>query len=111
MPEPAYGVRYANPERVEEYLRALENGKLPGSEPRILSLREAMAENMFLGLRMTEGVNLQAFETEFGISFQEAFGAVCVAPFTAGLLEIRAGFLRLSPRGFLLSNQVFARFL
>ncbi len=111
MPEPAYGVRYANPEKVEEYLEALENGDLPCSEQRTLSRQEAMAEKMFLGLRMIEGVNLHSFEAEFGLSFQEAYGAACADLFTAGLLETRDGFLRLSPRGLLLSNQVFFRFL
>ncbi|MEA5113092.1 MAG: radical SAM family heme chaperone HemW [Geobacteraceae bacterium] len=111
MPEPAYGARYANPERVDEYLEALGNGKLPRSDPHILTLGEAMAERMFLGLRMTEGVNLQAFEKEFGISFREVFGSACADLFTAGLLETRDGFLRLSSQGLLLSNQVFIRFL
>lgn len=111
LKEPAYGVRYGNPDRVEEYLQALESGDLPCSEPRILTLRESMAEFMFLGLRMIDGVNLQAFETEFGTSFQEIFGEACADLFTAGLLEIRDGFLRLTRQGLLLSNQVFVRFL
>lgn len=111
LPEPACGIRFANPERIEEYLAALGKGKLPRAEPHILTMKDAMAERMFLGLRMAEGVSLRAFETEFGISFQEAFGPSCVDLFSAGLLEIRDGFLRLSRSGLLLSNQVFMRFL
>jgi oxygen-independent coproporphyrinogen-3 oxidase len=110
-PEPAYGMRCATTERVGDYLAALQEGEFPHREQRILDRREAMAERLFLGLRMSDGVDLQAFAAEFGVSFHEVFGEACADIFKAGLLEIRDGFLRLSRNGLLLSNQVFVRFL
>ncbi len=110
-PEPAHGMRCATTERVGEYLAALQEGELPHREQRILDRREAMAERLFLGLRMSDGVDLQAFAAEFGVSFHEVFGEGCADIFKAGLLELRDGFLRLSRNGLLLSNQVFVRFL
>jgi oxygen-independent coproporphyrinogen-3 oxidase len=70
-----------------------------------------MAESLFLGLRLAEGVSLERFQEEFSVSFQEAFGPVCADLFSAGHLEIRDGFLRLAAKARILSNQVFVRFL
>ncbi len=108
---PAHGVRFSNTERPEDYLRLLSEDSLPTWESRILSREEAMAESLFLGLRMTEGVALEHFQQEFSVSFQEAFGSACADLFAACLLEIRQGFLRLTAQGRILSNQVFVRFL
>ena len=110
-PEPAHGMRCATTEQVGEYLAALEKGELPHREQRILDRRDAMAEWLFLGLRMSDGVDLQAFAAEFGASFHEVYGEACADIFKAGLLEIRDGFLRLSRNGLVVSNQVFVRFL
>jgi len=108
---PGPGVRFSNAERTEEYLRLLSRGSLPTQESRSLSSDEAMAESLFLGLRLVEGVSLARFQEEFSVSFQEAFGPVCADLFTAGHLEIRDGFLRLAAKARILSNQVFVRFL
>jgi len=108
---PGVGVRFSNAERTEEYLRLLSRGSLPTRESRNLSRAEAMAESLFLGLRLAEGVSLERFQEEFSVSFQEAFGPVCADLFAAGHLEIRDGFLRLAAKARILSNQVFVRFL
>jgi oxygen-independent coproporphyrinogen-3 oxidase len=108
---PGNGVRFSNTERVEDYLQLLSRDCLPTSESRDLSRDEAMAESLFLGLRLTEGVSLERFREEFSVSFHDAFGAACADLFAAGLLEIRDGFLRLTEKARILSNQVFVRFL
>jgi len=111
LPGEGYGVRCSNADGPREYLRSLAREGLPVAETRTLSREEAMAERFFLGLRLAEGVNLDRFHKEFDVSFEEFYGAACSDLFAAGLLEIRDGFLRLSPRARILSNQVFVRFL
>ncbi|MDD2335736.1 MAG: radical SAM family heme chaperone HemW [Geobacteraceae bacterium] len=108
---PASGIRFSNTERAEDYLQLISSGCLPTSESRNLSRDEAMAECLFLGLRLTEGVSLDHFYKEFSVSFQEVFGTACADLFAAGLLEIRNGYLRLTEKARILSNQVFVRFL
>jgi oxygen-independent coproporphyrinogen-3 oxidase len=108
---PGYGIRFSAPESPEEYLRSLEQGTLPVAETRTLSRRDAMAECLFLGLRTSDGVSLERFRGEFSVSFDEAYGDSCAGLFSAGLLEIRDGFLRLPPKARVVSNQVFVRFL
>jgi oxygen-independent coproporphyrinogen-3 oxidase len=111
LQSPGYGVRFSAQERPEEYLGSLTRGELPVAETRTLSRRDAMAEFFFLGLRTSDGVSLEQFRREFSVSFDEAYGDSCAGLFSACLLEVRDGFLRLTGKGRILSNQVFVRFL
>jgi len=108
---PGYGLRFSSPESSLEYLRSLKRGELPVAESRTLSRGDAMAEFLFLGLRTANGISLERFYREFSAGFGEVYGESCAGLFSAGLLEIRKGRLRLTARGRILSNQVFVRFL
>jgi oxygen-independent coproporphyrinogen-3 oxidase len=71
----------------------------------------AMAETAILGLRLTEGLSLAAFRRRFGVGLPSVYGPA-VAELTAlGLLERANGRLRLTPKGRLLGNEAFERFL
>lgn len=105
------GVRFSNPDSLEEYRRMVMSGKLARVEEYQLTRDDAMAEYMFLGLRLAEGVNLPAFEDEFGRSFESVYGSAAADFFRLGLVVQNDGILTLTQRGMLLSNQVFARFL
>ncbi|MGZ4815368.1 MAG: radical SAM family heme chaperone HemW, partial [Terriglobales bacterium] len=72
---------------------------------------KALQEAFFLGLRLTRGVNLIDLAARYGpaalIAFREDFAEMA----SAGLVEVEAGSIRLTPRGRLLSNEVFARLI
>jgi len=71
----------------------------------------AMAETVILGLRLVEGVSAAAFRRRFGASLLSVYGPA-VAELTAlGLLERANGRVRLTPKGRLLGNEAFERFL
>jgi oxygen-independent coproporphyrinogen-3 oxidase len=71
----------------------------------------AMAETAILGLRLVEGVSLAAFRRRFGVGLLSVYGSA-VAELTAlGLLERANGRIRLTPKGRLLGNEAFERFL
>lgn len=106
-----HGYRFSNHDTLEEYRGELEASKLPRRDQQLLNLEDAMAEFMFLGLRLAEGVSTDSFELEFGVPLQVVYGKVIDALEMAGLLQQEQGALRLTRRGLLLSNQVFARFL
>jgi oxygen-independent coproporphyrinogen-3 oxidase len=87
-------VRTANPESVEDYVRnAGQVTELPHSD-----------ERFFVGLRLMEGIRPSDHE------WQQHGSAIwrCV---DAGLLEAADGVVRLTSRGVLVSNEVFAEFL
>ena len=70
-----------------------------------------MAETMFLGLRLLEGLNIGSFRQRFGLDPLQVYGLEIQELSGQGLLEQVDGVLRLTPNGCLLSNQVFMRFL
>jgi oxygen-independent coproporphyrinogen-3 oxidase len=70
-----------------------------------------MAEFLFLGLRLLEGVEESRFAGEFGLTVAEAFPGVVADLCAKGLLEENGGRLRLTSRGLPLANQVFVGFL
>ena len=81
-----------------------------------LSVEEQMEEFLFLGLRMTEGVEENAFRDAFGKTLDEVYGAVIEKNIADGLLEYKEGAsagrrLALTGRGLDLSNYVMAQFL
>jgi oxygen-independent coproporphyrinogen-3 oxidase len=70
-----------------------------------------MAETAMVELRLVEGLRLEAFTRRFHTDFQTVFGMRLGEVWSAGLLEVESGMLRLTDRGRLLGNEVFARLL
>lgn len=83
----------------------------PYAEREELSVEERMAETMFLGLRMTQGVSERAFRGQFGYAMQEIYGNVLQKHLQNGLLVYQNGFYSLTERGLDVSNYVMADFL
>ena len=106
-----YGVRFSNPDNLDEYRQGVTSGRLAQVDEHKLTLDDAMAEYLFLGLRLSDGVDLRAFECEFGCSLESAYGPVAVDLERLGLVVQKNGVLALTRKGMLLSNQVFTRFL
>lgn len=99
-------IRCRNHTDLQTYLNAVD--KVMERTP--LSLKEQMAEFMFLGLRLTTGVEKQAFYRYFGISMEEIYGQVLRDNEKMGLLE-NGERVALSKRGRDVSNYVMAQFL
>ena len=100
-------LRFSNTAVLAEYLRSPEAEE----EVRRLSPSEELEEAWFLGLRLREGVAWQALAAEFGHDPVEIFHPVVRELCNLDLLTDVAGMVRLTPRGVLFSNEVFARFL
>jgi oxygen-independent coproporphyrinogen-3 oxidase len=106
-----HGVRFSNVADLEDYESAVTNGSLPRMDNIPLSRSDAMAEFMFLGLRMSDGVLFSSFEREFGESIRDVFGEAVNQLLDQKLLTEDTAGIRLTRRGMLLSNSVFQRFL
>ncbi|GFE57043.1 radical SAM family heme chaperone HemW [Geobacter sp. AOG1] len=106
-----WGRRWHNPRQPAVYMQAMADGLPPAEEPFTLDRHDAMAEFMFLGLRLLEGIELSRFREEFGVAVNEAYGAEVDYLTTSGLLELVDDRLRLTRAGLPLANQVFQRFL
>jgi len=91
--------RRANPESLSEYLAWRAAPSPRHSEP-----ADPRHERFFVGLRLMSGVRP---EPEEWLHFARPIGRFL----DAGLLECDDGVLRLTPRGVMLSNEVFQEFL
>ena len=99
-------IRYSNTGDMKEYLEDFSSGR----ENEILSLEDKMSEFMFLGLRMTKGIEISEFERQFKSDIYDIFGSEIKKHEGNGLLVEKEGRLMLTGKGFDLSNYVFADF-
>jgi oxygen-independent coproporphyrinogen-3 oxidase len=115
----AKGHRYWNVAGVADYIARIGQGErhhfpfspaLEDSEE--INRQTAMAETVILGLRLVrEGVQASAFAQRFGCSLDEVYGEVIEELSALGLIERTEDGIRLTRRAYLVSNQVFIRFL
>ena len=101
-------VRFQNESCLEDYIR---NPLACGCEKQVLTVEEQMEEFLFLGLRMTEGVDGNAFSQQFGKTLEEVYGDIIEKNIEDGLLVLRGEHLALTQRGMDVSNYVMAQFL
>jgi len=116
-------VRFATPDSLESYSQRqplsvvgcqlsvearIEQLKLTRT---IMDRQAALEESFFLGLRLNRGVSLDDLRRRFGDAEIDEYTPAIAELVEAGLSEWNADRLRLTPRGRLLSNEVFGRFL
>jgi oxygen-independent coproporphyrinogen-3 oxidase len=111
LPRPGHGRRWRNRLSPQAYLEAVSRSKPVEEEVTILTERDAMAEFLFLGLRMLDGVKPEYFVKEFGMTLDDAYPGVLPALIAEGLLHRRGEWLGLTGTGLIFSNQVFLRFI
>ncbi|MGH8247293.1 MAG: radical SAM family heme chaperone HemW, partial [Gammaproteobacteria bacterium] len=103
--------RYANHPKLDTYLRSLEEGASPIDWRQTVSNREGLQETLFLGLRLNRGLDWPRVRTDFGAAelaeVESSLNSMCAE----GLLEWKDSSIRLTPRGMLLSNEVFQEFI
>lgn len=107
--EPAWGVRWSNEKSPRRYIdKALRDGD-SRSFVETLTRAQALGEFVFLHLRQLEGFAPAVFVEQFGIPLTEAFPHVSDL-LTGNLLIEEAGHIKLTPRGLLIADTVFASF-
>lgn len=100
--------RWANERDTAQYVELIEQQKSPIVERNELNEDEIRSETIFLGLRLMRGLNLQAYRSRFGRDLREQYNGELDRLENAGLIEINDDSLKLTTRGALLSNEVFA---
>jgi oxygen-independent coproporphyrinogen-3 oxidase len=91
-------LRWQNAESAREYV-----DRAPGTRLEI-SNADAREEKFFVGLRLSEGVSAdEADWLRYGPAFERFL--------SAGVMERKADRLRLTPRGIMISNEIFQEFI
>ena len=105
------GTRFHNTYDLQAYIKAKGDASLLKEEVEVITETDALAEFMFLGLRLTEGVSFDRFRARFGRELYEIYGTQVRELVEAGLLAEDAKGIRLTRRGIDVSNVVFEKFL
>lgn len=99
-------VRFCNTGWLDDYLAG--QGVVE-REP--IALVDRQFETLMLGLRMTRGISLEAFEKRHGVPFESVYGEKARALEAKGLVAISNGFLRLTRRGMDVQNAVLVELM
>lgn len=103
--------RWANTDSLDAYLGKLARRESPVAECKVLARQERLEERLFLGLRRRGGVSLPELDAEFAADVAGRYNGTIQEFVEAGWMEQRGGRLRLTDRGLLFSNEVFASFI
>jgi oxygen-independent coproporphyrinogen-3 oxidase len=111
-------VRFASPDSLEGYSAAVNEldpvaarAKQLRTSSAPVDAQAALEESFFLGLRLNRGVSVGGLKEQLGDDVVSSCQCVIDELAADGLLETAGERLRITARGRLLSNEVFARFL
>lgn len=105
------GERYSNIGPIAKYMEKTAAGERPIQQTHIVTESEAMEEEMFLGLRKSNGVSISSFEKKFGKSLEVVYGDTIQQLIQDGLVERSDDRVKLTRIGVFRGNEVFQQFL
>jgi oxygen-independent coproporphyrinogen-3 oxidase len=100
-----------NHSSVKKYIQKLGKGRLPIEGKETLGLEQLMIEAVYLGLRQTKGISVDAFDKKFGVSFKEMFGETTTSLEEKGLIKYSQNRCALTPKGMLFLDSIAAMFI
>ncbi|MGH9937747.1 MAG: radical SAM family heme chaperone HemW [Blastocatellia bacterium] len=103
--------RWSNTRNIHEYLAKVESGQSPVAERIELDEDDRQGENLFLRLRLKDGVDLGEHQRRFGVNALERYRGEIERLREAGLIELDENRLKISRAGTVLANEVFAAFV
>ena len=105
------GIRYSNAGPLKKYMAPLDEGQRPVLNTHEVPVHERMEEEMFLGLRKTDGVSIERFQEKFGQPLEAVYGGILEKEIAKGNLAREGGNLKLTRPGRFVGNEVFEQFL
>jgi oxygen-independent coproporphyrinogen-3 oxidase len=99
--------RWANAHDAAEYVGAITAGRLPAEQLEAVTQETALEEELFLGLRQLDGIDVGRIEREYGVALGTRFGGLEAA----GLIEREGEIVRLAPARLSVSNEVFVELM
>ncbi len=102
--------RWGNVANLSAYVERLRRGEPATGFEETVSAAELANERIFLGLR-SDGLDIAGLERAYGVQLRRVHGAVVDGLLAEGLAVLRGDVLRLTPRGFLLCDEVAGRLM
>ncbi len=105
------GVRWKNVSSTEDYVMRVAAGEAIETGLRRLSPDERLGDALFTGLRLADGVDLDAIERRYGVDVWRKYGADLQPFVDEGCLKREGARMRLTRRGMLLAHEVMTVFV
>lgn len=102
-----HGVRFSNQMNFSSYCS--DPCKKEFSQK--LSEQERLEEEIFLGFRLADGIDVNKINEKFNINFEQKYKNILAKYLPSGYLTAENGVYRLSDKGFLVSNYILADFI
>jgi oxygen-independent coproporphyrinogen-3 oxidase len=99
--------RWASVHDAAGYVRAIEAGQVPIEQHEVVTAEQALEEELFLGLRQLDGIDLSGLEARYGVPLASRFDVLALN----GLVERNGSVVRLAPSRLSVSNEVFVELL
>lgn len=99
--------RWANAHDPSAYVAAIGEGRLPIEQQEEVTRKQALDEEMFLGLRQLEGIDLARIERQYDVQLSPRIEELRAQ----GLIERDGPKVRLAPGRLTVSNEVFVALL
>src|SRR5439155_24731033 len=99
--------RWANAHDAVAYVAAVQGERLPVEQLEKLTTESAPEEELLLGLRQVDGIDVARIEREYGINLAGKFDPLALA----GLVKQDGSMVRLAPEKLSVSNEVFVELL
>jgi oxygen-independent coproporphyrinogen III oxidase len=103
--------RWSNTRNIHEYLAKIESDQTALAERIELDDDDRQSENLFLRLRLKDGVDLDEHLRRFGVNALERYRDEIERLRDAGLIVLSENRLKISRAGTVLANEVFAAFV
>lgn len=103
--------RYNNLCELNKYEEIIHSGKKPIEWEEKLSIEDKIEENIFLGLRMNEGIKFNDFHEKYNINFKEVYKKEINKLEKIKLIKISDEGMTLTQKGREISNSVFVEFI
>ena len=105
------GIRWKNVSSTEEYIARAARGGTLGVDVRRLTPDERLGDALFTGLRLVDGIDVNAIQTRYGVDVWRRFGADLEPFLEAGCLKRDGSRLSLTRKGMLLAHEVMSVFV
>ena len=103
--------RYNNVCDLDEYENIICSGKKPLDWEEKLSIKDEIEENIFLGLRMNEGINFEDFLKKYNFDFKKEYKNEISKLKKSDLIHVDDKSMALTQKGREISNSVFIEFI
>ena len=103
-----HGYRRENERLPGRYIRAIAAGGSAAGVPEFIDRTRRIHEGLMVGLRLREGIDLEAFARVYGVHLTMAYAEPIAELLESGHLQLSDGHLRLSNRGRLVADAVLA---